>query len=344
MSWEKLYPKEKNLVKLSLKHGGSIKPLIIPSKFTGGTGLCNATVYNDKKEGLIVNIRHVGYVMYHNEFEQKYWGMWGCMQYMNPEEFQFLETVNYMCHLDDDLNISRSSKINTTKYDKSPLWDFIGQEDVRLFRWDDKLYTCGVRRDIDEIGTGRMEMCEIELGDDGFVEVTRDRIEVPQKETYLEKNWMPVLDMPYHFLRHADPVELVKVDCKNKNCIPVVKRDWSEKISTTKLKTGDLRGGSQVIPFGEYRLCITHECFFPYHPVGNGKDAHYNHRFVFYDKDWNIVKVSKPFKFMDAMIEFNCGLAEVGDDLLITFGFQDNAAYILKMPKIILEKIEYEKL
>lgn len=344
MSWEELYPKENNLVKLSLKYGGSIKPLIIPSKLTGGTGLCNATIYNDEKEGLLVNIRHVGYVMHHVEFNQKYWGMWGCMQYMNPENFQFLETTNYLCHLDDDLNISRSSKINTTKYDKPPLWDFIGQEDVRLFRWDDKLYTCGVRRDIDDIGTGRMEMCEVELGNEGFVEVTRDRIEVPEIETYLEKNWMPVLDMPYHFLRHADPVELVKVDCENKNCKPVVKKDWGEKIANTKLKTGDLRGGSQVIPFGEYRLCITHECFFPYHPVGNGKDAHYHHRFVFYDKDWNIVKVSKQFKFMDAMIEFNCGLTEVGDDLLITFGFQDNAAYILRMPKIILEKIEYEKL
>ena len=344
MNWKKLYPKENNLVNLSLKYGGSIKPLIIPSKLTGGTGLCNATIYNDEKEGLLVNIRHVGYVMHHVEFEQKYWGMWGCMQYMNPEEFQFLETVNYLCHLDDDLNITRLSKINTAKYDKPPLWDFIGQEDVRLFRWEDKLYTCGVRRDIDEIGTGRMEMCEVELDGEEFVEVTRDRIEVPEKEGYLEKNWMPVLDMPYHFLRHADPVELVKVDCKNNNCEPVIKKDWSEKISNTKLKTGDLRGGSQVIPFGEYRLCITHECFFPHHPVGNGKDAHYHHRFVFYDKDWNIIKVSKQFKFMDAMIEFNCGLTEVGDDLLITFGFQDNAAYILKMPKIILEKIEYEKL
>ena len=344
MNWKKLYPKENNLVNLSLKYGGSIKPLIIPSKLTGGTGLCNATIYNDDKEGLLVNIRHVGYVMHHVEFEQKYWGMWGCMQYMNPEEFQFLETVNYLCHLDDDLNITRLSKINTAKYDKPPLWDFIGQEDVRLFRWEDKLYTCGVRRDIDEIGTGRMEMCEVELDGEEFVEVTRDRIEVPEKEGYLEKNWMPVLDMPYHFLRHADPVELVKVDCKNNNCEPVLKKGWSEKISNTKLKTGDLRGGSQVIPFGEYRLCITHECFFPHHPVGNGKDAHYHHRFVFYDKDWNIVKVSKQFKFMDAMIEFNCGLTEVGDDLMITFGFQDNAAYILKMPKIILEKIEYEKL
>ena len=47
-----------------------------------------------EKEGLLVNIRHVGYVMHHVEFNQKYWGMWGCMQYMNPENFQFLETTN----------------------------------------------------------------------------------------------------------------------------------------------------------------------------------------------------------------------------------------------------------
>ena len=77
---------------------------------------------------------------------------------------------------------------------------------------------------------------------------------------------MPVLDMPYHFIRHADPVELVKVDCDGKSCETVVKKNI--KISSTKLDACDLRGGSQVIPFGDFRLCITHECFFPWHPVG----------------------------------------------------------------------------
>lgn len=339
MSWKELYPKESNLVKLSLENGGCIKPLIIPSEEIGGTGLCNASVYIDDKEGILVNIRHVGYIMHHVEFDQKYWGLWGCMQYMNPENFVFLETTNYLCRLNDDLDIIQHNKIDTTKFDKKPLWDFIGQEDVRIFRWDNKFYTCGVRRDIDSVGTGRMEMCEIEENK----EITRDRIEVPESEVYLEKNWMPVLDMPYHFLRHADPVELVKVSCENKNCEVILKNPIA-KLSTTKLDNCDLRGGSQVIPFGDYRLCITHECFFPYHPVGNGKDAHYYHRFVFYDKNWNIVKISKRFKFMDAMIEFNCGLAEVNNNLLITFGYQDNAAYILKMPKIVLEKIEYEEI
>ena len=342
MNWEELYPKENNLVKLSTKYGGFIKPLIIPGDETNGTGLCNASVYIDKKEGILVNIRHVGYMMHHVEFNQKYWGLWGAMQYMNPENFMFLETTNYLCKLNDELDITQHNKINTDKFDKKPLWDFIGQEDVRIFKWENLLYTCGVRRDIDEIGTGRMEMCEIVCTPNDVFELTRDRIEVPEKDTYLEKNWMPVLDMPYHFLRHADPVELVKVDCEDKSCKVVVKKH--KKIAITKLDKCDLRGGSQVIPFGEYRLCITHEVFFPSHPVGNGKDAHYYHRFVIYDNDWNIVKVSKRFKFMDAMIEFNCGLAEQGDNLLITFGYQDNAAYILKMPKIILDKIEYEKL
>jgi len=344
MSWENLYPKENNLVKLSKEHGGFIKPLIIPGDITGGTGLCNATVYIDEKEGIIINIRHVGYVFYHVEFGQKYWGLWGCMQYMNPENFCFLETTNYLCHLNDELDQIDYNKIDTTRYDKEPLWDFIGQEDVRIFRWDNKFYTCGVRRDIDTQGTGRMELCEVKSYEGGFKEVTRDRIEVPEVGTYLEKNWMPVLDMPYHFIRHADPLELVKIDPINKNCYPVIKKDESEKIAKTKLDHCDLRGGSQVIPFGEYRLCITHEVFFPWHPVGNKKDAQYYHRFLFYDKDWNIAKVSKRFKFMDAAVEFNCGLAENGDDLLITFGYQDNAAYILSMPKTVLEKIEYEEL
>jgi hypothetical protein len=343
MSWENLYPKEKNLVKLSIEHGGFIKPLLIPNKDTGGTGLCNATVFIDEKEGIIVNIRHVGYIMHHVEFNQKYWGMWGAMQYMNPEDFLYLETTNYLCHLDNELDQIDYHKIDTTKYDKKPLWDFIGQEDVRIFRWDNKFYTCGVRRDIDTIGTGRMEMCEVIPNGDSFKEITRDRIEVPEKGIYLEKNWMPVLDMPYHFVRHADPIELVKVDCKNKNCKVIIKKSKNQKIAN-KLDNCDLRGGSQVIPFGEYRLCITHEVFFPWHPVGNGKDAHYYHRFLFYDKDWNIVKISKRFKFMDAMIEFNCGLAEREDDLIITFGYQDNAAYILSMPKVVLNEIEYEKL
>jgi predicted GH43/DUF377 family glycosyl hydrolase len=37
-------------------------------------------------------------------------------------------------------------------------------------------------------------------------------------------------------------------------------------------------------------------------------------------------------------IEFSCGLAEYRDDFLITFGAQDNAAYILRISKSFVEE------
>ena len=47
---------------------------------------------------------------------------------------------------------------------------------------------------------------------------------------------------------------------------------------------------------------------------------------------------------MDTRIEFVCGLAELEDNLLITFGYQDNASYLLKMPKTLLDKLEWEQI
>ena len=60
--------------------------------------------------------------------------------------------------------------------------------------------------------------------------------------------------------------------------------------------------------------------------------------------DWNIEHISEPFSFMDGEVEFCCGLTEFKDDLLVTFGFQDNAAYILRMPQAFFDTyIEQEK-
>ena len=46
---------------------------------------------------------------------------------------------------------------------------------------------------------------------------------------------------------------------------------------------------------------------------------------------------------MDGEIEFCCGLAELNDELLITFGFQDNAAFVLRTNKDILNKLAWTK-
>lgn len=192
-----------------------------------------------------------------------------------------------------------------------------------------------------------MELCKVNWTKDKCEETSRDRIEVTP-HTYLEKNWMPIIDMPFHFMRWANPVEIVKVNPDDKSTQKVQQGVLDIISCESVIQKEDkfkgpygLRGSSPVIPFGEDRICITHEVNFYHHP-GYHKDAHYYHRFLVWDKDWNLKSISKPFKFMDAMIEFNTGLAIKDDNLIITYGFQDNAAYALKMPFDVLTKLEWE--
>ena len=227
--------------------------------------------------------------------------------------------------------------IDTSSFPDKELWDFVGLEDCRIVRWNGKLYVSGVRRDLDSVGTGRMELSEIELTDSYAKEVSQFRIPTPvDKNSYCEKNWMPVKDMPYHYVKWTNGTEVVRVNPETKTCEQVCIKNWQN------LGCGDLRGGSQVIPMGEYRVCVSHETFL-YSSEAGRKDGTYRHRFVVWDKDWNIVKVSPEFYFMGAKIEFCCGMDEYQNDLLITFGFQDNVAYLLRVPQQTVNDFIFEK-
>lgn len=330
------YPELNNLVSLAVADKGAIIPLLLPFEQTGGTGLCNPSIFIDEELGLLVNIRHVNYILYHSEFDKQHPGLWGCMQYLNPEDFVHLKTTNYLCQLNENFEMTDVHVADTSHFDVEPKWEFIGLEDARLVNWDGRLYQCGVRRDTTTHGQGRIEMSHIKFRHNkGLTEMSRTRFTPPQ-ETYLEKNWMPILDMPFCFIRWCNPLEIVKCDPNTTTSETLFKGEPFELGPET-----ELRGGSQVVTLQDHYLCITHECTMLPRPMGNGKDAHYYHRFVFFDKDWQLRKLSAPFKFMDAMVEFACGLAVKEDQLLITFGYQDNAAYLLKMPIATLDKLTY---
>jgi len=264
-----------NLVKQVIQNGGSITPIIIPSHLTGGTGLMNPSIYVDKDK-LLLNLRHVNYTLFHAEGEQLFNNRYGPLVYLNPENDVKLRTTNWLCYLNEDLTIKRWNKINTSKLDIEPVWEFIGLEDGRVVRWDNKLYICGVRRDTKINGEGRMELSEINaktfsLNDSN--EIKRSRIEPPNDpNSYCEKNWMPVIDMPYHFIKWANPTELVKVDINKLTSETIILKEGVGNCQ-------NLRGSSQVIPFEDKRICIIHECDLWKNKLEQ-KDAKYTHRFI----------------------------------------------------------------
>lgn len=285
-------------------------------------------IHNNK---ILVNLRAVNYTFYHSEkklFQHPY----GPLTYIHPENDVHLRTRNFYLELDDKYEITRVDEIDTSKFPDKQLWEFVGLEDVRIFCWDGKLYTTGVRRDLDTIGTGRMELCEIEVHDNRVVEVSRVRIEPPNNQkSYCEKNWMPILDLPYHYIKWGNPTEVVKVN-------PETGTSEIVFLGEKKYIPRDLRGGSQVVPWRDYYVAITHEVDL-FKSETDRKDAIYKHRVCFWDKNFNLVKWTEDFSIMGGHVEFCVGLAQQGSDFLMTFGFQDNAAYLLKFPEKLFEDL-----
>jgi hypothetical protein len=318
-----------SFAKSALQKGGQIYPLIIDSELNNGLGLMNPSIFLDGDK-ILVNLRAVNYTFYHSE-EKLFQHQYGPLTYVHPENDIHLRTHNYYLELDENYQITRVNKIDTSKFPDEEKWDFVGLEDARIFRWNEKLYLSGVRRDLDPTGIGRMELCEIEVREDSVVEVDRFRIPPPlDPNSYCEKNWMPILDMPFHYVKWANPTEVVKI-------VPSLQKSKTAFTGERRNIPRDLRGGSQVLSWRDHYLAITHEVDLFKSEVGR-KDAIYRHRIVLWDKNWNLVKWSNDFSIMGGHVEFCVGLAQKDSDFLMTFGFQDNAAYLLKFPESVMEE------
>jgi hypothetical protein len=187
-----------------------------------------------------------------------------------------------------------------------------------------------------------MEYSKIQLNKKDWIakEIERYRIPAPgADDSYCEKNWMPVLDREFELVKWTAPTEVVTA---------LVGSTETTGPIPGKIAPTDLRGGSQVVPFGKHYIAITHEVDL-YNDYQGRKDGVYRHRLVVWDKDFKLIGLSpEPFSFLDAKIEFCSGMALHKGNVLITFGYQDNAAYILSMPEdmmndMVIEALTYDK-
>ena len=320
-----------NLVQKSVQHGGKLAPLVISEGLTSGTGLMNPSIFIDNDGDILVNLRHVNYTLYHAEGEQKFPSRWGPLGYLHPEKDQRLVTENYVCKLNADLEMTDYARVEMLEL-HTPIWEFVGLEDARLVQWDNEYCLIGVRRDTTPNGIGRMEKTVIELDKTNWTakEVKRTRIPAPKPDdSYCEKNWVPILDKPNQFIKWTSPVEVVELS--GEECKQVSLR---QGIKPNK----DQRGSSQVIRWGNVYISITHEVDLFKNYLGQ-KDGLYRHRLCVWDDQLNLVGLGNPFSFLDGQIEFCVGAAIYEGDLLLSFGFQDNAAFVLRTPKAVVEDL-----
>lgn len=315
-----------NFVKYCLMHGGTIQPLLIDSNIASHTGICNPSIFVDNCIKRLI-LRNVNYTLWNCDNEYRFVSPYGPVCYITPYDDLNLRTDNFLCEVNGDGTLS-ANKIDM-KLDKQPKWEFIGLEDARLIRWDRKLYITGVRRDTSTNGQGRMELSEIT--DDG-VEISRVRIKAPNDDSsYCEKNWMPILDWPYHYVKWCNPLEIVEVNPITGESKVVISKEIDAKTENLNPNGMDIRGSSQVIDYKGYHIAITHLCTLWINEKSQKSGSGYFHQFIVWDNDWNIVKISEPFKFAGFGIEFTNGFGIYNNAAYIPFALQDGFSFMLSV-------------
>lgn len=292
-------------LKYVLSNGSRVH--FIDGKFAEPLGITNPSItrHNGK---LLMNVRTCEYTFfnYRKNHQSSNFGMsWYPYNINNSNVPVNYYSRNHLCELDDSFNLVNVVEIFPDKFDRKLIYN--GAEDIRLSESKDGNLTLSYSM---LEADGSISMNIVELDDSLVVKSTHRYV-----DNSYEKNWMPIMDKPGHYVRMAfgDIVEL-------KDDSFIHHGDANAPL--------EYRGSSQMIPYKDTYICIVH-----YGEVYNDNGIHrmsYKHMFIQTDKNYNIIAKSKWFTFCDMPIEFTCGLMIEGDKVLMPFSVLDSVTMVLE--------------
>ena len=317
-------------------HGGAIvKYIPFNTHNPDWPGFCNPSVmWDEQDKEFKMILRNVNYILHDSK---KIWSQNISILYSNPDkDNRNLKTQNWLGRCKDPINEDfEFTMIATTPYE--PQWEFQGQEDGRILRWKGQLISTGVRRDDNTVGRGRMEVMFLDKDDegDGYHQSFSAKVPAPGDDsTYCEKNWMPIQDQPYRYVRMSNPTQVISVSTMGETKIIIDK----PKQELGELDKFDMvRGSSQVIPYKDGYIALVHTCTLWWTANGR-KVAKYYHAFIMWDNDWNIIHHSPVFSFGGFDVEFTCGMEYHDGNFYIPFAINDNVPFLLIVPQNIIYK------
>lgn len=223
-----------------------------------------------------------------------------------------IRTTNYLANFAKDLTIQDAVELRRPLDFPEPVFkDVLDVEDLRLFPFGNHLYANGCVLEQNEHAYREQFFFEINE-ETGQLHNWR-KIEPKFVDKQNEKNWMPMLCCGSRDFMYRPGVV---IDCFGN----------LRKRHEPDMALDQISGGGQVIFFEGGRLAIVHEA----RPNPTNGKRYYQHRFMWYDYEYKLQKISRPFCFFDQQIEFAAGLASPPGDsrIYISFGVLDREAWL----------------
>jgi len=231
-----------------------------------------------------------------------------------------LDTINWLVRFDANLQILDARRIDDRKCREQDERAASGFEDARLFFWQG-----GWWYSASGLAPGyppyRVTMSLNHL--DGAAVAESTFIPSP-KNAPMEKNWMPVVTgEELSFIYRASPMQRVRAQNSS--------FDFSEEAGDARMLGWS--GSSQCIVYRSRRLCVVHRTV-----LESGRRV-YEHAFLELDENFRIVRVSPSWYFDKETVEFCAGLCVTSSHAILSYGFEDGDARLLKIPLRIVERL-----
>ena len=276
----------------------------------------NPSIIYDEKSGLfLLNVRNTNYKLRKNRK-----GATECTPVKAAKDI--FETRNFItvCRnpMEDSLQWYLIKEKKRQYYSKKH-----GFEDARLVNWHNRLFLSATIRDYNTGGMGRITLVEL---DKHYEEVNHYILEGTCGDTsFCEKNYICVNNKPFHYIVSVEPTVVNRYSLSDLRAT-YLKGTTGMCIGTNML--GAFRGSSQAIelPNGDY-LAVIHNS-----EADENTQHHYYHYFAIWDKDFNLKRISQPYKFEGEPVEFCCGACLKDGFVYITYSVMDSNASIMRIP------------
>lgn len=194
-----------------------------------------------------------------------------------------------------------------------------GCEDFRIIKWLDKTYAL-YSKIITPFSVYDEHFCEI----DEKYNIQNDVTIKTQNK--IEKNWQPIENKPFECVYSYKPFKTINLKTK-------LFTEFKNNVCEL-----NYRGSTQVVQYKDKNICIVH--------LRNETNNYhyYTHYFVVFDKNMNLLKITKPFSFMGADIEFCTYLKNKNNVLEILMSVNDQLSFKYEITENIIDLILNDKL
>lgn len=233
--------------------------------------------------------------------------------YISRDSDGIVRTINFITTLDDQYNIQDMFKVGEVEDIKIYPCHVMGMEDIRLI--NEHYFLC-TRLDVTPDNRPKMCLCHYDKDKTTSLKVL--------KNEGTEKNWLPLYDnVSCKLIYSFDPLIIYNLDLDSGDINLFI----NKKISKYDLTS--FRGSAVPISYNDGWLMTIHQVY--YH-----KKRKYYHRFVWLSNNFDTIKFSKAFYFNHIGVEFNLGLEQNDNNIILTYSVNDSQPQLLTIDKTIV--------